>query len=228
MSLRAQNLRSCAATENRPLCSRAAHSGGSACGYQRDLRDVGVLADPGRLNMQPPGLNIYAPQSCPENARSCREVCVRREHCARSLRGPGIMEANEQVVCPPFPRDCHQLPVTSCQICQRTVVYRPGCLTEVLTGHYTAAPILKHSTSRPGSRSRRPALTPQMSASAVARPQRRCHQDEPGDRRRMTRRSRTLEGRAQVAADLARLCPSPLPTAAIRGGPPDGRGPVHS
>ncbi len=49
------------------------------------------------------------------------------------------MEANEQVVCPPFPRDCHQPPVTRCQICQRTVVYQPGTLTEVLTGHYCRA-----------------------------------------------------------------------------------------
>ena len=54
-----------------------------------------------------------------------------------------------------FPVTVTQLPVTRCQICQRTVVYRPGTLTEVLTGHYTAAPILRHSTSRPGSRSRR-------------------------------------------------------------------------
>jgi hypothetical protein len=37
---------------------------------------------------------------CTGNALSCREVCMRREHCARSLRGPGIMEADEQVICP--------------------------------------------------------------------------------------------------------------------------------
>jgi hypothetical protein len=32
-----------------------------------------------------------------------------------------------------------QLPVTRCQICRRTVAYRPGDLTEVLTEHYRRA-----------------------------------------------------------------------------------------
>ena len=31
------------------------------------------------------------------------------------------------------------LPVTRCQICRRTVAYRPGSLSEVLTGHYRRA-----------------------------------------------------------------------------------------
>ncbi len=35
-----------------------------------------------------------------------------------------------------FPVTVTQLPVTRCQICRRTVAYRPGSLTEVLTGHY--------------------------------------------------------------------------------------------
>ena len=34
-----------------------------------------------------------------------------------------------------FPATVTQLPVTCCQICHRTVPYRPGNLTEVLTGH---------------------------------------------------------------------------------------------
>ena len=38
-----------------------------------------------------------------------------------------------------FPVTVTQLPVTRCQICQRTVAYRPGTLTEVLTGHYRRA-----------------------------------------------------------------------------------------
>jgi len=33
-----------------------------------------------------------------------------------------------------FPVTVTHLPVTRCQICQRTVAYRPG--TEVQTGHY--------------------------------------------------------------------------------------------
>jgi len=32
-----------------------------------------------------------------------------------------------------------QLPVTRCQICQRTVACRPGSLSEVLTEHYRRA-----------------------------------------------------------------------------------------
>jgi hypothetical protein len=35
-----------------------------------------------------------------------------------------------------FPVTVTQLPVTRCQICDRTVAYRPGTLTEVLTEHY--------------------------------------------------------------------------------------------
>jgi hypothetical protein len=31
------------------------------------------------------------------------------------------------------------LPVTRCQICDQTVAYRPGSLSEVLTGHYRRA-----------------------------------------------------------------------------------------
>jgi hypothetical protein len=32
-----------------------------------------------------------------------------------------------------------QLPVTRCEICHRTVAYRPGRLSEVLTEHYRRA-----------------------------------------------------------------------------------------
>jgi hypothetical protein len=35
-----------------------------------------------------------------------------------------------------FPVTVTHLPVTRCQICHRTVAYRPGNLSEVLTGHY--------------------------------------------------------------------------------------------
>jgi len=53
-----------------------------------------------------------------------------------------------------FPVTVTQLPVTRCQICQRTVAYRPGSLSEVLTGHYRRAhprPIPKRSGSLPSS-----------------------------------------------------------------------------
>jgi hypothetical protein len=38
-----------------------------------------------------------------------------------------------------FPVTVIQLPVTRCEICQRTVAYRPGALSEALTGHYRRA-----------------------------------------------------------------------------------------
>jgi hypothetical protein len=38
-----------------------------------------------------------------------------------------------------FPVTVTHLPVTRCQICRRTVAYRPGNLSEVLTEHYRRA-----------------------------------------------------------------------------------------
>ena len=38
-----------------------------------------------------------------------------------------------------FPVTVTPLPVTRCQIFHRTVAYRPGNLSEVLTGHYRRA-----------------------------------------------------------------------------------------
>jgi hypothetical protein len=38
-----------------------------------------------------------------------------------------------------FPVTVTQLHVTRCQICHRTVAYRPGSLSEVLTEHYRRA-----------------------------------------------------------------------------------------
>ena len=38
-----------------------------------------------------------------------------------------------------FPVTVTQFPVTRCEICQRTVAYRPGSLSEVLTEHYRQA-----------------------------------------------------------------------------------------
>jgi hypothetical protein len=38
-----------------------------------------------------------------------------------------------------FPVTVTHLPVTRCQICHRTVAYRPGNLSEVLTEHYRRA-----------------------------------------------------------------------------------------
>jgi hypothetical protein len=38
-----------------------------------------------------------------------------------------------------FPVTLTHLPVTRCQICDRTVAYRPGTMGEVLTEHYRRA-----------------------------------------------------------------------------------------
>ena len=38
-----------------------------------------------------------------------------------------------------FPVTVTQLPVTRCEICKRTVAYRPGTLSEALTDHYRQA-----------------------------------------------------------------------------------------
>lgn len=38
-----------------------------------------------------------------------------------------------------FPVTVTHLPVARCQICHRTVAYRPGCISEVLTEHYRLA-----------------------------------------------------------------------------------------
>jgi hypothetical protein len=38
-----------------------------------------------------------------------------------------------------FPVTVTRLPVTRCEICRRTVAYRSGSLSEVLTGHYRQA-----------------------------------------------------------------------------------------
>ena len=38
-----------------------------------------------------------------------------------------------------FPVTVTHLPVTRCQICDRTIAYRPGTISEVLTEHYRRA-----------------------------------------------------------------------------------------
>jgi len=39
----------------------------------------------------------------------------------------------------PFPVTVIHLPVTRCQVCHRTVAYRPGTISEALTEHYRRA-----------------------------------------------------------------------------------------
>jgi hypothetical protein len=54
-----------------------------------------------------------------------------------TLAALGIMEVMNKSPSRRFP--VTQLPVTRCQICRRTVAYRPGNLSQVLTEHYRRA-----------------------------------------------------------------------------------------
>ena len=50
--------------------------------------------------------------------------------------GAGIIRSDEHVTFRRFPVTVTQLPVTRCQTCDRTLAYRPGNISEVLTEHY--------------------------------------------------------------------------------------------
>ena len=62
-------------------------------------------------------------------------VCRWRSHSGRA----GILKVMSNSRSRRFPVTVTQLPVTRCQICHRTVAYRPGDLSEVLTEHYHRA-----------------------------------------------------------------------------------------
>ena len=53
--------------------------------------------------------------------------------------GAGIIEVMSNPSFRRFPVTVTHLPVTRCQICQCTVAYRPGKVSEVLTEHYRRA-----------------------------------------------------------------------------------------
>jgi hypothetical protein len=53
--------------------------------------------------------------------------------------GAGIIEVMSNARSRRFPVTITQLPVTRCQICHRTIAYRPGNLSQVLTEHYRRA-----------------------------------------------------------------------------------------
>ena len=61
---------------------------------------------------------------------------MRAWHQARSPGTDGIIEAMSNSDSRRFPVTVTRLPVTRCQVCHRTVAYRPGSLSEVLTEHY--------------------------------------------------------------------------------------------
>jgi hypothetical protein len=64
-----------------------------------------------------------------------RASCARQDHSG----GAGSIEVMSKSSSRRFPVTITQLPVTRCQICHRTIAYRPGNLSEVLTEHYRRA-----------------------------------------------------------------------------------------
>ena len=58
---------------------------------------------------------------------------------ARSVWLDWHLEAMSKSSSRRFPVTVTHLPVTRCQICRRTVAYRPGSLNEILTEHYRRA-----------------------------------------------------------------------------------------
>ncbi len=65
----------------------------------------------------------------------CRARSGWRDHSGRA----GILKVMSNSRSRRFPVTVTQLPVTRCQICHRTVAYRPGDLSEVMTEHYHRA-----------------------------------------------------------------------------------------
>jgi hypothetical protein len=47
--------------------------------------------------------------------------------------------SDEYATFSPLPGDVTHLPITRCQPCDRTLAYRPGNISEVLTEHYNRA-----------------------------------------------------------------------------------------
>jgi hypothetical protein len=74
---------------------------------------------------------------------ACSAIGAGGESGARRRTGPGHVLASWEVMSNSssrsFPVTVTHLPVTRCQICHRPVAYRPGTISEVLTGHYLRA-----------------------------------------------------------------------------------------
>jgi hypothetical protein len=91
-----------------------------------------------------------------------RACGARQGHCD----GAGIIRGDGQFTFPALPGTSTQLPVTRCQICHHTVAYKPGNLSEVLTGHHRRAHP-ERSASLPGSRPRKPSAPSAKAATSL-------------------------------------------------------------
>ena len=118
---------------------RQNHTGGYGSGEQ------GAFPRPLALPRQPGSMRLGAVSSHKHPLSMCRRTYLfvawraRREHGARSLPRPGIIEVISKSPSRRSPVTVTHLPVTLCQICHRTVAYRPGNLSEALTEHYRRA-----------------------------------------------------------------------------------------
>ena len=83
-----------------------------------------------------------------------------------------------------FPVTVTQLPVTRCQICDRTVAYRPGTLSEVLTEHYRRAHPEALELASPVASHGDPGTTLQLSSPTSADPGMALPRGEFADLRR--------------------------------------------
>jgi len=100
-------------------------------------RSVIPPAKPGRQPSPSPRQGMYPPtKGDPHLPRG-----VRAAQAQGMITPTGLASSRQMSKSPSrrFPVIVTQLPVTRCQICHRTVAYRPGSLSEVLTGHYRRA-----------------------------------------------------------------------------------------
>jgi hypothetical protein len=86
----------------------------------------------------PPGPHFTDTAASERYAKTSCHAAERVWHRARALQSGQHHRSDEQSASADS-RDHSRLPVTRCQICYRTVAYRPGNLSEVLTGHYRRA-----------------------------------------------------------------------------------------
>ncbi len=96
-----------------------------------------------------------------------------------------------------FPVTVTHLPLIRCQICRRTVAYRPGTLSQTLTEHYRRA-TQKRSAARPGN--------PLRGTSTIKAPRR---PGLPSPRGRVPENPVQRDGKAQTARCASRHRPRP-------------------
>ena len=109
---------------------------------------VGRLGPYGRSQRHSGQLCIFVQAIMSRERTHMPRVARLRNAVARSPGRAGIMDGDEHVRFPPVPGDRHPAAGHRCQICDRTLAYRPGSISEVLTAHYRQ-PIPKHSAFPP-------------------------------------------------------------------------------